>query len=557
MNNSAIADNFSLLAKLIDIHGDDSFKAKSYASAAFAIDKLPVQLTALPADKIFALKGVGQATGKKIIEQIETGRLQQLDEYISKTPQGILDLLKIKGLGPKKISTVWKELGIESMGELLYACEENRLSLYKGFGEKTQKNIQEAIGFYMTSQGSYLYSQIEEYAAAFTERIKTIFPENEFLVTGDFNRHAEVIHKLEWITDADKDKLESFFKGGEYHVEAVDNIISAKGPENVSMEFHSVAKNELYNHLFKRNCSPEFFSSWQEKYGWNENEVYSNEEQIFANYNVTFIPPFLRENPGIIVNAESNSIPEVIQESDIKGIIHTHSNWSDGVHSIEQMAEGAIAAGIEFLVISDHSQSAYYAHGLYPDRIKAQHTLIDELNEKYKPFKIFKSIESDILNDGCLDYPDEVLATFDLVITSVHSNLKMTEEKAMTRLLKAISNPYTTILGHMTGRLLLSRNGYPVNYRKIIEACAANNVVIELNAHSRRLDMDWRQIPLAIEKGVLISIDPDAHAVDAFNDIRYGVLAAQKGGLTAANNLSSFTLDQFEAFLDKQRQKWP
>jgi DNA polymerase (family 10) len=184
-----------------------------------------------------------------------------------------LDLLKIKGLGPKKISTVWKELGIESMGELLYACEENRLSLYKGFGEKTQKNIQEAIGFYMTSQGSYLYSQIEQYAAAFTERIKTIFPENEFLITGDFNRHAEVIHKLEWITDADTDKLESFFKGGEYHVEAVENIVSAKGPENVSMEFHSVAKNELYNHLFKRNCSPEFFSSWQEKYGWNENEV--------------------------------------------------------------------------------------------------------------------------------------------------------------------------------------------------------------------------------------------------------------------------------------------
>ena len=219
------------------------------------------------------------------------------------------------------------------------------------------------------------------------------------------------------------------------------------------------------------------------------------------------------------------------------------------------MAEGAIAKGLEYLVISDHSQSAYYAKGLYPDRIKAQHQLIDELNEKYKPFKIFKSIESDILNDGNLDYPDNVLATFDLVITSVHSNLKMTEEKAMPRLLKAISNPYTTILGHMTGRLLLSRNGYPVNHQKIIEACAEHNVVIELNAHSRRLDMDWRYIPKAIENGVLISIDPDAHAVDAFSDIRYGVLAAQKGGLTAKQNLSSFTLAEFEAFLEKQRLK--
>jgi DNA polymerase (family 10) len=192
---------------------------------------------------------------------------------------------------------------------------------------------------------------------------------------------------------------------------------------------------------------------------------------------------------------------------------------------------------------------------LYPDRIKAQHLLIDELNEKYKPFKIFKSIESDILNDGALDYPDQILDTFDLVITSVHSNLKMTEEKATTRLLKAIANPYTTILGHMTGRLLLSRNGYPVDYEKIIEACALHNVVIELNAHPRRLDMDWRHINRAVEKGILISIDPDAHTVSAFSDIKYGVLAAQKGGLTADNNLSSFTLPQFEDFLKKQQTK--
>ncbi|MEJ7680933.1 MAG: PHP domain-containing protein [Segetibacter sp.] len=192
---------------------------------------------------------------------------------------------------------------------------------------------------------------------------------------------------------------------------------------------------------------------------------------------------------------------------------------------------------------------------MYPDRIKAQHKFIAELNEKYKPFKIFKSIESDILNDGSLDYDDNILAAFDLVITSVHANLKMSEEKAMSRLLKAISNPFTTITGHMTGRLLLSRNGYPVNHKEIIDACARHNVVIELNAHSRRLDMDWRHVPYAIEKGVLISIDPDAHTVDAFHDIKYGVLAAQKGGLTARNNLSSFTLQQFEDFFKKTKRK--
>ncbi len=264
---------------------------------------------------------------------------------------------------------------------------------------------------------------------------------------------------------------------------------------------------------------------------------------------------FYVKRPAPYYNRQHILYPSVIGQEDIRGIIHTHSNWSDGGDTIEAMAQGAIQQGFEYVVISDHSQSAYYAKGLYPDRIKAQHELIDELNEKYKPFKIFKSIESDILNDGSLDYPDSILAAFDLVITSVHANLKMSEEKAMSRLLKAIANPYTTILGHMTGRLLLSRNGYPVNHKEIIDACAKHNVAIELNAHSRRLDMDWRYIPYAIEKGVYISIDPDAHTAEAFSDIKYGVLAAQKGGLTTANNVSSFNLQQFENFLTRQKEK--
>jgi DNA polymerase (family 10) len=205
-------------------------------------------------------------------------------------------------------------------------------------------------------------------------------------------------------------------------------------------------------------------------------------------------------------------------------------------------------------VISDHSQTAFYANGLKEDRIREQHRYIDELNERFKPFRIFKSIESDILNDGSLDYPDHVLESFDLVIASVHSNLKMNEEKAMARLLKAIENPYTTILGHMTGRLLLSRNGYPLDHHKIIYACAVHNVVIELNAHPRRLDMDWKYIDYALEKGVFISIDPDAHALEGFDDVNFGVLAARKGGLTKEKNLSSMSRESFEKFLLKKKQ---
>ena len=214
----------------------------------------------------------------------------------------------------------------------------------------------------------------------------------------------------------------------------------------------------------------------------------------------------------------------------------------------------AMERGLEYLVLSDHSKSAFYAQGLNEEKIREQHKYIDELNEKLKPFKIFKSIESDILNDGSLDYSNEVLATFDLVIASVHSNLKMTEEKAMMRLLKAIENPSTTILGHMTGRLLLSRPGYPVDHTKIIDACAANHVVIELNAHPSRLDIDWRHIQYALEKNVLISIDPDSHHTDGLDDTMYGVLVAQKAMLTKERNLSSFSLSEFEKYITERRK---
>ena len=554
MDNYAIADNFSLLAKLIDIHGDNSFKAKSYASAAFTIEKLPVQLSTLQANKISDLRGIGASIATKIVEQLTTSRLSELDSYIIKTPVGLFEMLKIKGLGPKKIATVWKELEIENIGELLYACNENRLLLYKGFGEKNQQSIKISIEFYLNNQGHYLFSQIEEFATAFTIRLETELSYT-FLPTGDFRRHAEVIYKLEWVTDIDQSTLVTWLSENEYTIQEKEGLLEAKGTENVTMHFFLVTASNMYNKLFETTGSVDFMHAWQQTFTYPGNAEIKKEEDIFLEKQVAFIPPFLREQAAIIDRAKENNIPEVVEVSNIKGIIHTHSNWSDGSNTIEEMARGAMEKGYEYLVISDHSKSAFYANGLYPDRIYAQHQLIRELNEELAPFKIFKSIESDILNDGSLDYDENVLSTFDLVIASIHSNLKMSGEKAMLRLLAAIANPYTTILGHMTGRLLLSRNGYPVNYKSIIDACVKHNVVIELNANPRRLDMDWRYINEAISCGALISINPDAHQIGAFNDIRFGVLAAQKGGLTKLDNLSCFSLTQFEAFLKKQRMK--
>ncbi len=558
MDNYAIAENFSLLSKLMDIHGDNSFKAKSYASAAFTIDKLPAPLSELPAEKIFAIRGIGGAIGKKIIEQFETGQLSLLNEYLEKTPPGIIEMLGIKGIGPKKISTIWKELEIESLGELLYACNENRLTLYKGFGEKTQKNIKEAIEFYFNSLGSYLYQQMETFVATAENTFKTSFAEKQFAVTGEFKRQLEIINTAEWVTTLSTDQLKDFFITNEFAVVAeAGDYISFKGKENVTLGFYTTSLDLFQKKLFETSCSEEFLSSWQTQAKWDNNKSYADEAEIFASVNSHPIPSFQREKAGTIALAKAGKLADVIQPTDIKGIIHSHSNWSDGVNTLEQMANAAITQGLEYLVISDHSKTAFYANGLNEERIRAQHQQIDELNAKLAPFKIFKSIESDILNDGNLDYSKEVLGSFDIVIASVHSNLKMNEEKAMMRLMNAIENPFTSILGHMTGRLLLSRNGYPVDHKRIIDACADNNVVIELNAHPRRLDIDWRWIDLALAKNVLISIDPDAHSVDGYSDCKYGVLVAQKAGLTKERNLSSFSLAQFEKFVQLQKLKKP
>ncbi len=556
MTNEAIAGNFSLLSKLMDIHGDNAFKAKSYASAAFSIDKLPVELSTMPHDKIFIQKGIGESTGKRIIEQLETGRLAVLDEYISKTPEGIIEMLHIKGLGPKKIATIWKELEIETLGELLYACNENRLTLYKGFGEKTQHNIRESIEFYFGSLGSYLFQQMEDFAEKASKKLRESFPGSLFLSTGSYRKQDEIVHILEWVTNCPSAQLNSFFTAQQFElIRVTEDYIAVKSVDNVSLGFYCTDADRCFSKLFETSCSDLFLNAWKTNFGWHPEQAYTSEEAIFEEAGIAYIPPYLRENERIIEQARNNQLPQVIQPTDIKGIIHSHSKWSDGSNTLEEMAAAAIEKGFEYLVISDHSRSAFYASGLDIDRVYAQHQQIEELNAKFSPFRIYKSIESDILNDGSLDYPDEVLADFDLVIASIHSNLKMPEEKAMMRLMNAIENPFTSILGHMTGRLLLSRNGYPVDHAKIIDACAANDVVIELNAHPRRLDIDWRWIDKALEKGVLISIDPDAHHIDGYDDCRYGVLAAQKAGLTRENNLSSFSREDFEAFLVQQHSK--
>jgi DNA polymerase (family 10) len=556
MDNYAIADKFSLLSKMMDIHGENSFKARIYGAAAFNIEKLPMQLADTPREKISAIKGIGDSTAKKIAEMLDTGELNVLNEIIVKTPPGVIEMLNIKGIGPKKIQTIWKEMGIESVGELLYACNENRLTLYKGFGGKTQQNVQEAIEFYQSQQGHFLYAEAEAIFPQIDGYLKKIFSPDTVHVTGAYRRQALTIEEMEFVVLENNDVIKPKFQTAQPPelLEEKENTILYKLKNGLKLRLHT-GKASMDERLFSTSASEEFLTAFRKTFPSLKFNGGKDDTPVFEQAKIPFIPPFLRETAAVIAKAKQKKLSTLIQPADVKAIIHSHSKWSDGTNTLEEMAEECIKRNLEYLVISDHSKAAAYANGLTEERIREQHKQIDQLNDQYKPFKIFKSIECDILGDGAMDYSNTILSTFDLVIASVHSNLKMNEEKAMMRLIRAIENPYTTILGHPTGRLLLSRNGYPIDHKKIIDACAANHVVIELNAHPRRLDIDWKYIDYAIEKGVLISIDPDAHALEGYNDIKYGVLAAQKGGLTKEQNLSSFSLKQFENFLTERKKK--
>lgn len=542
MTNKEISGIFKLLSKIMEIHDENAFKTRSYANAAFQIDQLHEPLDKMAPDKIYTLKGVGQAIGKKIEEIIETGELALLNNYLEKTPAGVIEFLKIKGIGGKKIGTIWRELEVESMGELLYACYENRLALLKGFGNKTQDNIIQAIEFIQANKTKFLFAELEPIATTLLKQIKEKLPRVNVSQTGKIRRKCITLEKIEIIIGATDQNLPTHLNGIEgLEVFWNGELIEGKVHSQIPILIYSCAEQDFFYRLWQTTGS----KGHLEKYQIIKPGNYNSENEIYQALGLAKPEPEQREDNLNWHIPSGQNPPELITLSDIKGVIHTHTTYSDGTNTMEEMVKACIEKGFEYLGISDHSKSAFYASGLSVEEIKKQHAEIDQLNEKYAPFKIFKSIESDILYDGNLDYPAEILKSFDFVIASVHSVLKMTEEKANQRLLNAIKNPYTNILGHPTGRLLLSRPGYPIDHKKIIDACSEYGVVIEINANPYRLDLDWRWISYAKDMGVKICINPDAHSLDGIDDIYYGVCAGRKGGLTKEMTLNALSAEQF------------
>src|ERR1700744_5644916 len=555
MENKPISRTLRLLSQLMELHEVNPFKIKSIANAAFKVDKLPYPVAGKSFEQLEKIDGIGKSIATKIIELLETGTMVELEELRTATPEGVVEMMGIKGIGAKKVSIIWHDLGIETIGELYYACNENRLIEAKGFGLKTQEEISKAIEFRMASNGKFLYAQVEPLACEIYQRIKDIFPDAFVKITGEYRRCCEIITELTFLVGTLNREIaiDALAQSG-----IVNNLtvkgdhINGETDKGLLVDIQVTGVKYFYDELFRQTGSEDHIKAVMVRISDSIDES-ENEEIIYMKAGLTWMPPELPEGNAFIEKAANNVLPHLITYHDLKGTLHNHSTWSDGIHTLEEMALYCRdELKLEYLGMCDHSKSAFYAKGLSIERVLQQHEEIDHLNKKIKDFHIFKGIESDILNDGSLDYPDEILKKFDLIVASVHSNLKMDKDKATTRLIKAIENPYTTILGHPTGRLLLSRKGYPIDHKKGIDACAANNVVIEINANPLRLDLDWRWHQYALEKGVWLSINPDAHRTEGL-DMHFGTLVARKGGLTKEKCLNALSIAEIaQVFANKK-----
>ena len=535
MNNKEIARKFNLLGKVMELHDENPFKVRSYTSAYASLRKVSSPLIEMSEEELSEIKGVGKAIVGKIVELRDSGSMVTLQRYVDITPPGILEMLQIRGFGPKKVKVIWNQLNIITPGELLMACQENRLVELKGFGMKTQKALQEQLEFYFASRGQVHYAYVIDEANELLVLLQDRFSQSLVELTGEIRRKMPIVNAIEILTTASEEEMEAFILE---LAEEIPELLSYKG---YAVEITQVEEAYFGMEQFEKSASKEFLEAADIEY-----EAYEEEESIFLEWDMTFVDPEYRESAMAIDQAKYGRLPDLITNGDMLGVVHNHSTYSDGLHTLKEMSDYTRDNGFQYLVMSDHSKAAFYADGLKEDQVEAQWADIDQINASYDDgFRVYKGIEADILNDGSMDYGNDFLSQFEVVVASIHSQLNMDMEKANRRLIKAIENPHTHILGHMTGRLLLSRAGYPIDHELIIDACAANGMIIELNANPQRLDIDWTWIPSALEKGVMISINPDAHVRESIHYMQFGVHVARKAGLTKEQCLNSKNADDF------------
>ena len=570
MQKKPVSDILENIAMLLEIKGENPFKSRAYYNAAKALSGITNLEELVKEKRLREIKGIGEALSQKIEEYSKTGTMAYYEELTRAVPESLLELMQIPNLGPKKIKVLYDELEITNIGELEYACKENRLIHLTGFGEKTQENVLKGIEFFKRHKGEFLFGDVYQEAERIRQRLSTIVDPIWAEVCGSIRRRKEVVRDMDILVAAENhEKITSFFVS----MPEVDQVLvtgetktSVRMKSGIEADLRVVTRQEFPYALVYFTGSKEHnvrLRGIAKKKGWKLNEygifdgdnlvTCKSEEEIYRALGLPYIPPELREDSGEIEAAEQDKLPSLVQHEDIRGIFHVHTDFSDGVDSLERMVEAAQKFGFSYLGVSDHSKTAYYAGGLKHDAILRQWEMIDTLNKKNSTFRIFKGIESDILSDGSLDYDDSILEGFDFVIASVHSGFTMKKDDMEERILKAMKNPYTTILGHPTGRLLLSRDGYQVDMMRIIDCAAQNHVILELNASPYRLDIDWRYLKYAKDKGVMISINPDAHAVAGLEEVFFGVNIARKGWQESKDILNTRDVNDIKEIFTKIR----
>ncbi len=564
----SVAKTMQEIALLLELKGENPFKSRAYYNAARTLELLGEEelRRLVQEDKLQEVQGIGTALNEKIKELVSTGSLKYYEELKAEIPEGLLEMLKVPGLGPRKIKTLHDMLGVKTLGELEYACKENRLVGLKGFGAKTQENIMKGIAFLRRSQGLYFYNEAHQIALDLLASLRDFPGLLEVSLAGSIRRCKEIVKDIDLVASStDPAGLTRYFA----ELPQVAEIV-ARGETKVSVQLREgiqadlrVVEAEAYPFaLHHFTGSKEHNTALRQRakamdMKINEYGLFRGEERLagkseadlFRALGLTYIPPELRENYGEIEAAEKWELPELVEEGDIQGIFHLHSVYSDGINSLEEMVRFCRDVGFTYVGISDHSQTAFYAGGLKEADLREQMEAIDRLREKYPEIAIFKGIESDIKSDGSLDYPDAILEQLDLVIASVHSGLGMPGEKMTARLLTALDHPRVTMLGHPTGRLLLGRESYSLDLEKVLEKALENGVIIELNASPARLDLDWRHLKKVKEMGLMVSINPDAHSLEDIQDTRLGVAMARKGWLEKKDVFNTRSREEVEAYL--------
>lgn len=576
MTREDLAETLEQIAMLLELKGENPFKIRAYRTGADTVRQFSGDIVEkAKADDLKGIKGIGDALQQKLNELASTGKLEFYEKLRAEFPETLFDLFKIQGLGPKKVKAVYEMLGVDSVPKLKAACESGELAGLAGFGKKTAEKLLESIEFREQNAEFFRLGDVASPVAMILDSLKSHPECHQVEAAGSFRRGKEIVHDVDFLVATGKPEaiMEHFISqpwvkkvivqgatkssiylenGLQCDLRAVTNdeyacalaYFTGSKEHNVAMRSRALSQGYTLN---------EYRLAPKEGGSAEEAPVFHTEADLYSFLGMDYVEPELRENTGEVEAGAEHDLPELVKLENLRGTFHNHTTASDGKSTLEEMADAAIELGLQYLGIADHSKSSFQANGLSADRLLKQVAEIKKLNAKFKSegtrFRIFAGNEVDILKDGSLDFDDEILEQLDYAVASVHNAMTLTEAAMTKRIIKAVENPNITMLGHVTGRLLLQRESYALNIPKIIDACAETGTIIELNANPWRLDMDWRWWKLAVEKGVKCSINPDAHHTDQLEFLWFGVKQARKGWLRKEDIVNCLPLEEIEAFL--------